>query len=121
MRGEEVDHAAKRSDEDGDGPGRVLNKNLNGIQGDNKLWKFLSTLSREHETDPLLACLVQEHNLKSCDKNDHYRIAHFKRFMAIISYAPSAAERGGTAIFIPFSTVKGSCPWLCSITLTSPV
>ena len=87
-------------------PARVLSKNLNGVQGPNKLWKFLRTLSNEHKKAPIFACMVQEHNLKSEDREEHQKTARFFRILAVISYSASAEERGGTAVFIPYSSIE---------------
>ena len=90
------------------GPGRVLGKNLNGAQGENKLWRLFKNINREHASSPIAACMAQEHHLRSEDREDHQRIAHFHRILAIISYPPSGDERGGTAVFIPYSSIEAN-------------
>ena len=90
------------------GPGRVLGKNLNGAQGENKLWRLLKNINREHASSPIAAFMAQEHHLRAEDREDHQRIAHFHRILAIISYPPSGDERGGTAVFIPYSSIEAN-------------
>ena len=85
---------------------RVMCKNLNGVQGENKYWRFMRRLSVEHKNFPILACLTQEHHLKSSDRERHQQVAHFFRFLAIINYEPGGEERGGTAVFIPYDAIQ---------------
>ena len=88
------------SDEDGDGPvvqsPRVISKNLNGLQSNNRYTNFLKHINTQHNTTQRIAAvLTQEHNLKAIDREKHQQTAHHYRILALISYAPSEEERGG--------------------------
>ena len=103
------------SDEDGDGPvtssPRVISKNLNGLQSGNRYKNFLKHINSQSKiTQPIAAVLTQEHNLKAVDRAQHQQLAHHFRILVLISYAPSAEERGGTAIFIPYDAIETATP-----------
>ena len=101
---------AYSSDEDGDGPSttspRVISKNLNGLQTGARYKNFLKHLAFQNTRQPIAAVMVQEHNLRAADREAHQRLAHHYRVLAVISYAPSEAERGGTAIFMPYTSIE---------------
>lgn len=93
----------------GNGSVRYLSKNLAGLQSPGRLKHFLKHLNMQNRTGglPIGACLAQEHNLDPRSRENHQKLAHHFRVLAIIAYGPEGETQGtGAAIFIPYSSIE---------------
>ena len=87
---------------------RVCSKNIDGISNPETFNSTMYKIAREHERDPILAVMLQEHHITK-DKHAEMRCAEVAKthdLLYVQAHRPAASGKGGAAIVIPMSSIE---------------
>ena len=87
---------------------RVCNKNVDGISDAADFEKAMYDISRQNQTKPILAVLIQEHHITRAKARDMNVKAVARRhgLLYVQAAMPDNTTKGGTAVIIPHTSIE---------------